>query len=83
MSFEDLHCSLGEAWQHYSVSTRPDEVLVLVKTNDDDDDGYDDGEVTEWPETFPTLAAALKYTGRSRVGVSGVQVLVTVDGERV
>jgi hypothetical protein len=75
----------GAAWQHYSVSTgyESGKVLVLVKTNDNDDDGYDDGEIAEWEESFASLEAALKYTGHSRVGVSGVAVTVTVDGERV
>jgi hypothetical protein len=76
---------LGEAWQHYSISTGYDggRVLVLVRTNDNDDDGYDDGEVVEWQETFADLERALGYSGRSRVGISGILVTVTVDGERV
>ena len=74
----------GDAWQHYSVSTLADGcALVLVKTNDDNDDGYDDGRVVEWKASFPSLKAALHYTGKSRLGISGIRVHVTVDGERV
>lgn len=74
------------AWQHYHIITCVEDdavVRVECETNDDDDDGYPDGEITRWTETFNTLDAALRNKGKCRVGVSGVIVTVTLDGEEV
>jgi len=54
-------------------------------TNDDNDDGYDDGEVTTWDIDWPGpdgFEKACKQAGTSRVGISGVVVSVFVDGEK-
>lgn len=53
------------------------------ETNDDDDDGYDDGHTEVWEDTVASVERALRITGVTRVGVSGVRVLVTLDGEEV
>lgn len=76
------------AWQHYhlitgGVSFDDQSVRIECETNDDDDDGYPDGEIERWTMTFPTVDAALAYAGKCRVGVSGVIVTVTLDGEEV
>ena len=74
-AFHDIYVeSLGEG-----------AALVRHTTNDDNDDGYDDGEVTTWELDWPGpdgLAKALKQAGTSRVGISGVVVSVYVDGEK-
>lgn len=55
--------------------------LVKEETNDDNDDGYPDGEWVSWSNLFTSEADALKYAGFCRVGISGVIVTVTVDGK--
>jgi hypothetical protein len=93
-TFEETHRAnamlAGEftdiAYQRYSILTCVEEdavVRVDVETNDDDDDGFPDGEITTWSLTFPNVDAALRYTGACRVGISGVIVTVTLDGKEV
>jgi hypothetical protein len=57
-------------------------VKVTQTTNDDDDDGVPDGDWATW-QHFTTRESALERAGRCRVGVSGVVVTVTLDGEEV
>lgn len=67
----------------YTIRTgygRPRPVLVEWETNDDNDDGYDDGEVTRDEYRFFTIDDALSFTGRTRVGLYGQRVTVTLDG---
>jgi hypothetical protein len=57
--------------------------IVTEQTNDDNDDGYPDGEWKTWNNTFDTPEQAMKYAGVCRVGVSGVVVTVTFNGKEV
>lgn len=80
------HNELGmTAVQRYFIDTisAAPTVLVRVETNDDDDDGYPDGEWAAWEEKFDTEYQALKHTGVSRVGISGVIVTVELNGRTV
>jgi hypothetical protein len=68
-----------------SVGVTPDgEDLIQfsVETNDDDDDGYADGEITKWADVC-TRDQFHRIHGVCRVGVSGVIVTVSLDGEEV
>jgi hypothetical protein len=75
----------GLALHRIEVTTSDSTVggFVTVKTNDDDDDGYPDGEWVEWEQTFGTADKALEYAGKCHVGISGVIVTVTHNGEEV
>ena len=55
-------------------------VVAAVETNDDNDDGENDGRVARWNTQHPSVEAALRQYGKSRTGVSGIQVSVYVDG---
>jgi hypothetical protein len=73
------------AVQRYWISTEeiPGQVVVRAETNDNNDDGYPDGEWVAWENTFPDVKSALKHTGVCRVGVSGVVVTVNMDGKEI
>jgi hypothetical protein len=59
-------------------------IMTHVETNDDDDDGYPDGKITQF-----TLGPWEKYQAlrsprdRSHIGASGVHVYVYLDGEEL
>ena len=67
----------------HTVVTQGDEAIIHTETNDDNDDGYPDGHWESWTLSYPSVEQALKHTGKCRVGVSGVIVTVTLDGEEV
>jgi hypothetical protein len=70
------------AWQRYDITGNDNEAEIYCSTNDDDDDGFPDGVVTEWiEEGFQSIGKALKRTGVCRYGISGVAVIVTVNGK--
>jgi hypothetical protein len=75
------------AWHEIAVITCADAgdamVTVLESTNDDNDDGYPDGEIVHWQHTESKLDDAMRRAGVCRVGVSGVIVTVLLDGEEV
>ena len=50
-------------------------------TNDDEDTGYPSTEA-RWPVSYPSEAEALRQTGATHVGISGVEVEVSIDGRR-
>jgi hypothetical protein len=56
--------------------------FVHHDTNDDDDDGVIDAGA-RWTDHWKEYDRAVKAMGGSRVGVSGVQVSVYVDGQKV
>ena len=56
---------------------------VDYETNDDNDDGLPDGEVTRATLVVPTLQRAQRLTGRSRTGRNGHDVVVLLDGTRL
>jgi len=69
----------------YNISTTQGSQTVLVseETNDNNDDGIADGRWDAWSVEYPTLIQALDRCGKCRVGISGVIVTVTLDGEEV
>jgi hypothetical protein len=56
---------------------------VEYETNDDNDDGIPDGEVTRETCVVPTLERAQRLTGHCRTGWSGHAVTVFLDGTRL
>lgn len=75
----------GQAVQRYEIKARfpiaP--VIVYATTNDDNDDGYPDGNWENWEMQFHNLESALRFTGKCRVGISGVIVTVTLNGKEL
>ncbi len=67
------------AWQTYEILTTDEGAVVYTDTNDNYDLGYP-GSYAHWEMHFRSVEAALRHTGKSRVGVSGVRVTVTLDG---
>jgi len=81
LSLLDAEQEPTAAWQRYDISGNLTEAEIHCSTNDDNDDGFPDGEITSWiEEGFTGIVAALKRTGVCRYGVSGVAVIVTVNG---
>jgi hypothetical protein len=69
------------AWQKYEITGNRQEAEIVCTTNDDNDDGIPDGEITTWiEEGYKGTSPALKRTGVCRYGVSGVAVFVSVNG---
>jgi hypothetical protein len=54
--------------------------VVRHQTNDDDDDGFPDGQWATWAEGYDSVELALERVGKCRIGISGVVVTVTLDG---
>ncbi len=71
------------AWAAYDCTLLPDGTIhVACQTNDDRDLGYPSGE-SWYTLTHASLTAARRARGVCRVGVSGIIVTVTLDGQRV
>ena len=58
-------------------------IIVRHMTNDDNDDGYPDGQWTTWAENFNDLESAQDNVGKCRIGISGVIVSVSLDGKEI
>lgn len=72
------------AWMRYEGYSQGDGTIqVEAMTNDNNDDGYPDGETAEWTLTCRDRADFDTRCGRSRIGISGIRVTVTLDGEEV
>lgn len=74
------------AIHRYFISTEVpygSDVLVYVETNDDNDDGYPDGDWTNWTLAFRSVEKAREHCGVCRIGISGVIVTVTLNGEEI
>ncbi|MEV8100484.1 hypothetical protein [Kitasatospora sp. NPDC085879] len=77
------------AWMRISISGSPTYARMHTSTNDDRDLGYPSGDASWTDELRPTeqrpdaLAYARELAGVSRVGISGIEVEVFVNGERV
>jgi hypothetical protein len=79
----DVDDGLG-TYHRYDMHTRADgEIHGWVETNDDNDDGYPDGNIERWQEHCKTRAEFDRRVGRSRIGISGVKVTVVLDGEEL
>ena len=76
---------IGPAVHRINVITSDASVMAtgVHRTNEDDDDGDPDGEWIEWEHTYGTADRALADAGKCRVGISGVIVTVTHNGEEV
>jgi hypothetical protein len=75
---------MNHAYQDYDVEENEDgTATVYCATNDDDDDGHVDCTRVTWELHFKSMAEALKYTGITRVGVSGIIVTVSIEGSGV
>jgi len=73
-----------ETWTTYRIHSSQDgRATVDWATNDDNDDGYPDGEVALETYHFPSIAKALEFTGKTRRGLYGQPVTVTLDGEQI
>lgn len=74
---------MGSTWSRVDLYTREDgTVLAECSTNDNRDQGYD-SEDAYWTLQHPSKESALKQHGKCRVGISGIKVIVTLDGEEV
>jgi hypothetical protein len=73
-----------EAWHRIDAHTQSDgSIVALNQTNDDNDDGYPDGETAEWSITYKDRSQFDRCVGVSRVGISGIRVTVTLDGKEI
>ena len=73
-----------QAWHRVEMDTQEDGTVVAhISTNDDDDDGRPDGRIVRWTVVHKSKASALRQHGVSRIGVSGVEVRVVLDGHEV
>ncbi len=76
------------AWMHISIHGSASYARMHTSTNDDLDLGYPSGNASWTDEFTPTvrrpdaLAYARELAGVSRVGISGIEVEVFVNGER-
>ncbi|SEM82541.1 hypothetical protein [Streptacidiphilus jiangxiensis] len=77
------------AWMRISISGHPGYARMHTSTNDNLDRGYPSEDAAWTHELRPTehhpdaLARAREHAGASRTGVSGIEVEVYVNGQRV
>lgn len=57
-------------------------IRVDCWTNDNYDKGYPSGDAG-WTVTVPNRESFNRHCGKSRTGISGIKVTVTLDGEEV
>ena len=73
-----------QAWQTYDLFTAEDGTIRgTASTNDDNDDGYPDGDISRWEVSYQNRAEMLKRTGGTHYGCSGIHVLVYLDLQEV
>lgn len=72
-------------WERVDITTFGiGHVRCQVETNDNDDDGVDDGHVACWSLTYPSVVEALRaHGGGSHRGATGCDIAVYVDGKEV
>lgn len=73
---------LSQVWFKYEIEERENDIIVYESTNDNLDQGYP-SEYAAWDLTFKTLESALKHTGKSRTGINGAEVTVSLNGEKI
>lgn len=69
-----------ELWTVFRIWQNDGIITVDFETNDNNDDGYPDPEVTRATYHPKTLEAALSLAGKSRCGVYGHRVYVYLNG---
>lgn len=73
----------SKCYQHYHLGTRPDgQIEGTANTNDNLDVGYP-SEDAQWPVRYRSREEMERQTGKSHVGISGCQVVVYLDGEKI
>jgi hypothetical protein len=71
------------AYQRYDLMTNLDGTITgWAETNDDQDLGIPN-DFARWECNYGDRETALRICGKSRMGWSGVEVIVTIDGRRV
>lgn len=71
-------------WTTFRIySSQDGKATVDWVTNDDNDDGYPDDEITSDTYHFPCVAGALEFTGMTRIGLYGQPVTVYLDGDKI
>lgn len=71
---------MTEIYTRFDVTTLGGgRVHLRMETNDDNDDGVPDGEITIW-ERDMSLETAKGVAGKSRIGIYGHKVDVYIDG---
>ena len=75
---------MDKAIHRINVFGQPGDTVITVYhwTNDDQDLGYPNIEAG-WQEEYKSLDQALRRVGGSRIGVSGVEVEVSLNGKRL
>lgn len=66
----------------YDIWEHGDKVIVYESTNDNLDTGYP-SEYASWTTRFKNTEDALKHTGKSRTGIFGSEVTVTLNGNKI
>jgi hypothetical protein len=75
---------MSDTYTIYRIYTSADgSASVEWETNDDNDDGYPDGEVTKATYGFATVEKAKKFAGTSHTGLQGQPVDVYLDGKKI
>lgn len=75
---------LTATWTKVEIYSQPDGTAVAHwATNDDNDDGFPDGEVVRATYTYKSLAKAKEIWGKSRLGYYGQPVDVYIDDKKV
>lgn len=73
----------GQAWISYKLQTTARGTIAGVcETNDNLDKGYET-EHASWPVSYSDAQEMRKSTGGCHSGISGINVLVYLDGARV
>lgn len=75
---------MADTYTRYDITTLPDsKAHIRMTTNDDNDDGYPDGQDVSW-ERDTAMQTAMKVAGyRSHTGYYGQPVDVYLDGKRI
>lgn len=76
---------MDRAYEIVNHFTQPDgRVITHIETNDDDDDGFPDVEITRFElGPWEKQEALRSPRDRSHIGVSGVLVYVYLDGKEL
>ena len=73
------------AYHYIWHTTQPDgRIVSRHETNDDNDDGWSDGDITQFTlGPTPKESALRSPYNRSHIGCSGVHVYVYLDGKEI